>query len=171
MNQPANYLVARSGATLYVRAVGLANMKNAPMLDAFLQEEIQLAADTACVDLSACTGMDSTFMGVLVGYSQLLSKSGGRLVIVNPSESNLRLLHMLGVSTVLPVIERLDLHGDIEFFSLPAAPTLNVVQRVELVKRAHQNLVALSSGNQEKFSAFLVALEADLAKLRERKQS
>jgi anti-anti-sigma factor len=166
LSQPANYLVARAGATVYVRAVGLANMKNAPMLDAFLQEEIQQQADTACVDLSACTGMDSTFMGVLVGYSQLMSKSGGRLVIVNPTEANLRLLQMLGVNAVLPVIERLEISAEVEFVSLPSAPSLNVLQRVEVVRRAHQNLIALNASNQAKFSAFLLALEADLERLR-----
>ncbi len=162
----ASYLVARADATVYIRAVGLANMKNAPMLDVFLQEEIRLNATTLCVDLSACTGMDSTFMGVLVGYSQQLVKSGGRLIIVNPTEHNLRLLHMLGVSAVLPVLERCDLSDSVEFVNLPAAAALSPLQRIELVKRAHQNLVALTESNLAKFTPFLTALEADLARLR-----
>jgi anti-anti-sigma factor len=162
----ASYLVARVGTTVYVRAVGLANMKNAPMLDVFLQEEISLQATTLCVDLSACTGMDSTFMGVMVGCSQELVKSGGRLIIVNPTDHNLRLLHMLGVSAVLPVIERCNLSEGVEFVNLPAAAALSPSQRIELVKRAHQNLVALTASNSLKFTPFLTALEADLARMR-----
>ncbi len=166
MNPLASYLVARIKTTVYVRAVGLANMKNAPMLDAFLQEEIRLQATTACVDLSACTGMDSTFMGVMVGCSQQLVRSSGRLVIVNPTEHNFRLLEMLGVSAVLPVIARCALDEGVEFVNLPAAAALSPLQRAELIKRAHQNLVALTESNLAKFTPFLTALEADLARLR-----
>jgi len=166
LNPQASYLVARAGSTVYVRAVGLANMKNAPMLDAFLQEEIRLQATTACVDLSACTGMDSTFMGVMVGCSQQLAKSSGRLVIVNPTEHNRRLLEMLGVSAVLPVVARCSLDEGVEFVNLPAAAAVTPLQRAELVKRAHQNLVALTESNYAKFTPFLDALEADLARLR-----
>jgi anti-sigma B factor antagonist len=162
----ASYLVARTGTTVYVRAVGLANMKNAPMLDAFLQEEIRLQATTACVDLSACTGMDSTFMGVMVGFSLQLVKTSGRLVIVNPSEHNLRLLEMLGISAVVPVLAHCSLDEGVEFVNLPAATALTPLQRAELVKRAHQNLVALTESNNAKFTPFLTALEADLARRR-----
>jgi anti-anti-sigma factor len=161
----ANYLVARLGATVYIRSVGLANMKSAPMLDAFLQAEIEQKALVVCVDLSSCSGMDSTFMGILVGYSQVLGKDGGRLVVVNPTEQNLRLLNMLGVSAVLPVVAQTD-PMEIAFVNLPASPTFSPMQRIELVRRAHQNLVALNDENQGKFSAFLTALDGDLAKLK-----
>jgi anti-anti-sigma factor len=142
-------------------------MKNAPMLDVFLQEEIRLQATTACVDLSACTGMDSTFMGVMVGCSQQLVKSGGRLIIVNPTEHNLRLLHMLGVSAVLPVLATLRPQTKGSNSSICRPPRRSrPLQRAELVKRAHQNLVALTESNHAKFTPFLTALEADLARLR-----
>ena len=132
MSPLASYLVARTGTTVYVRAVGLANMKNAPMLDAFLQEEIRLQATTACVDLSACTGMDSTFMGVMVGCSQQLVKCSGRLVIVNPTEHNFRLLEMLGVSAVLPVIERCTLGASAPLENLVGALSNPFHQRIEV---------------------------------------
>lgn len=165
MSDITSYLVARLGATVYIRSVGLANMKSAPMLDAFLQAEIEQKALVVCVDLSACSGMDSTFMGILVGFSQVLGKDGGRLVVVNPTEQNLKLLNMLGVSAVLPVVAQTD-PVELDFVHLPAGPTLNPLQRIELVRRAHHNLVALNEGNQGKFSAFLIALEGDLAKLK-----
>jgi anti-anti-sigma factor len=162
--QPASYQVARLGATIFVRATGLANMKNAPMLDLFLQSEIEQDAKLVCIDLSVCAGMDSTFMGVLVGYAQLLGARGGKLVVVNPSEGNLRLLDMLGVSAVLPVLQRVE-RADLEFVNLPASPTLGPMQRMELVRRAHHHLVAISDDNRAKFAAFIQALEADLARV------
>ena len=38
------YLVARAGANVFIRSTGLANMKSAPMLDAFLTSEIEQGA-------------------------------------------------------------------------------------------------------------------------------
>ena len=168
MSPPATaYLVARAGTTVFIRSTGLANMKNAPMLDAFLASEIAQGVTTACIDLSACSGMDSTFMGLLVGYAKQLDGSAGRLVIVNPSPANLRLLQMLGVTLVVPVIEKQDA-PDIAFITLTSDPQMSPLDRMELVQRAHQNLLKLTDANQGKFSTFLVALEKDLAKLRGR---
>ncbi len=163
----ANYLVARLGSTVFVRSLGLANMKNAPMLSAFLQEMIDQGTRVVCVDLSACTGMDSTFMGLLVGFSQLLVPMQGKMVVVNPSEMNLKLLNMLGVSEVLPVVAQTD-PADLEFVKIPANPALSPMQRMELIKQAHHHLIALNDSNQVKFSAFLKALESDMSKLRDK---
>lgn len=158
-----SYLVARLGTTVFVRSVGLANMKNAPMLDAFLRESVGQGAVHVCVDLSACSGMDSTFMGLLVGFSQELTGVKGRLVVVNPTSQNLKLLDMLGVSAVLPVIAQLQ-PADLEFVVIPSNPAISPGQRMEIVRRAHQNLIGLNDTNAAKFSAFLAALEGDLAK-------
>jgi len=163
LSQPASYLVARLGQTVYVRSVGLANMKNAAVLDVFLRSELDQKATIACIDLSQCTGMDSTFMGLLVGYGRIFTGAKGKLVIVNPTSGNLRLLQMLGVTEVLPLAT--NQHPvELEFVGLTADPQQTPAQRLDLVRQAHQNLVKLNAGNQAKFSAFLTALESDLAK-------
>jgi len=166
MSPPVStYQVARAGTTVFVRSTGLANMKSAPMLDAFLATEIEQGATTACIDLSACAGMDSTFMGLLVGYAKQMDVSAGRLVIVNPSPANLRLLQMLGVTLVVPVVEKQD-PPDVDFITLASDPQMSPLQRMEMVQRAHQNLIKVTEANEGKFSTFLVALEKDLVKLR-----
>jgi anti-sigma B factor antagonist len=159
----SSYLVARLGRTVFVRSVGLANMKNAPMLDTFLREELAHGVSLVCVDLSTCSGMDSTFMGLLVGFSQELLRIQGQLVVVNPTVQNLKLLDMLGVSEVLAVVARAD-PAELEFVVIPASPTVSPLQRLEIIRRAHQNLANLNASNEAKFSAFLRALEGDLKK-------
>lgn len=165
----SSYFVARLGRSVFVRSIGLANMKNAPMLDSFLREAIGQGALQVCVDLSACSGMDSTFMGLLVGFSQELVRVKGHLVVVNPTTQNLRLLDMLGVSAVLPVIAQVE-PAELEFVVIPGNPTVSPAQRMDIVRRAHQNLIGLNAANEAKFSAFLAALEGDLAKRRDRAQ-
>ena len=161
----SSYQVARLGSTVFVRSVGLANMKNAPMLDSFLREVIRQGVLLVCVDLSSCSGMDSTFMGLLVGFSQELSEVKGRLVVVNPTEQNQRLLDMLGVSEVLPVVAHSS-PGELEFVVIPASPLVSPIQRLEIIQRAHQHLIELNQTNVKKFSAFLEMLEVDLEKHR-----
>jgi anti-sigma B factor antagonist len=161
----SSYQVARLGSTVFIRSVGLANMKNAPMLDSFLREVLAQGVFLVCVDLSCCSGMDSTFMGLLVGFSQEMAQVKGQLVVVNPTEQNLRLLNMLGVSEVLPVVARSS-PTELQFVVIPASPMVSPLQRLEIIKRAHQHLVELNQTNVAKFSAFLEMLEEDLEKHR-----
>ena len=160
-----HYQVSSHGMTVYVRCHGLANMKNASVLDAYLDNARSNGSHTACIDLAETTGMDSTFMGMLVGQGGSFEKAGGKLVIVRPSERSVRLLKMLGIFEVLPVVENCCM-PDLPFVPLQDDPTLNLAQRLELVRRAHQSLSSLSEANHAKFSDFLSALEKDLSKQR-----
>lgn len=160
-----SFLAARCGVHLYIKARGLANMKGAPTLDAFLNAERSAGgAMTAYIDLSECTGMDSTFMGVLVGNAGTLLQSGGRLVVVNPSPANLRLLNMLGITSVVSVVEKCGV-PQVEFVALSAVTSAGIRDRMQLVHRAHLSLMALGPENLGKFSAFVTALEGDLARM------
>ena len=160
------YQVARDGGSVYVRVDGLANMKNAPVLDAFLTGESQDTLQIICIDLSSCTGMDSTFMGLLVGRSGTLREAGGRLVIVNPSGICAKLMEMLGVSEVVPVVSQCQTPR-LNFIELGnGAAGIGTLQRMELIRRAHVALSEVSAENHGKFAAFLAALDADLDKLR-----
>ncbi|MFW5845841.1 MAG: STAS domain-containing protein, partial [Planctomycetota bacterium] len=138
------YSAARSGSYVFVRVHGLSNMKAAPILDAFLRTEIADGATEVVVDLSECSGMDSTFMGTLVGFGQNMAERGGRLVVINPGENNLRLLETLGVTTVLPVLEACDPGTDrLVFEPLELENAQSTVERMRMIARAHENLVRL----------------------------
>jgi anti-sigma B factor antagonist len=170
LSPPANaFLVARHEQVMYVRAVGLSNMKNAMVLEAFLSVEATAEIHTVCVDLSACTGMDSTFMGLLVASASRIRPHGGKLVVVNPTEGNLKLLRLLGLVEVLPVLQGCEL-PELEFVKLSCTEGISQRERMKLVQRAHQHLTGLNDANKAKFAAFLAALELDLAKL-ERKDA
>lgn len=159
----ATFAVARAGATVYVRASGLANMKNAPTLHGFLEAEEANGMTKVCLDLGACLGMDSTFMGLMVEFARRLEDVQGRLVIVNPGPRNLALLNMLGVDEVVRIVERCDA-PPATFHDLTSEPTLSTRERMQLIRSAHDHLVQLNDANQQKFSAFLAALDKDLAK-------
>ena len=156
----ATFQVAHGDGAVFVRAQGLANMHAAPALDALFHG---LQAATVCVDLSLCSGMDSTFMGMLVGTATNLAEVGGRLVLVNPSEANRRLLTLLGITEVVPVVDSCTV-PELSFVDVPAMAHQAPAARMELVRRAHLSLIELSDLNRTKFSGFLAALDADLRK-------
>lgn len=101
------------------------------------------------VDLSSCDYMDSTFMGLLVGFNKRLLKiSGKKLTIVKPTESCRGLLATLGVLSLVEVRE-----DPTEF-----PPDMENVVRTqstgaELLLKAHENLMELSEDNKKRFSA------------------
>lgn len=162
----SGFRVARDGNSLYVQASGLANMKNAPLLDALFQSEASRDLHMICVDLAQCTGMDSTFMGLLVGTSSSMKVNSHRLVVVNPSELCSKLLDMLGVSEVLPVLARCQA-PEVTFVDLgDGAGVIGTLQRLDVIRRAHHALAGVNEVNHAKFATFIAALEADLAKLK-----
>lgn len=159
------FQVARAGSVVFVRVEGLANLKVAPLLDGFLASERTQGATQACIDLAGCTGMDSTFMGLLVGHNEALHAAGGRLVVVRSGGSNRKLLDMLGVSAVVEVAECQP--PELEFVPLEGSTAMSAAKRAELLKRTHQSLSALSAENQAKFAGLLAAIDQDLAKQRQ----
>jgi anti-anti-sigma factor len=166
MSTADGYYAASSGHHLYIRVVGSATMATALHLDTFVTAEIDSGTRQVYVDLSHCTGMDSTFMGTLVGvHNRMAREVGGRVVILNPSPANRRLLDMLGLTKVMPVLEQESL-PHLAYVPIGQTGTQSYVKRMNRIKVAHENLVALSSRNQQQFSSFLEALEQDLSRLR-----
>lgn len=74
-------------------------------LKSLLEEQIILGHDKIVIDLSQCTHLDSTFVGVLVVTQKKLLAKGGGLKIVEPLDPAKELMHITGVSNVLDTFE------------------------------------------------------------------
>ncbi len=157
------FRIARSATMVYVLVEGLGNMKSAPVLHSFLTDARGEGTRSAYIELSACVGMDSTFMGLLVGQAQAFSDQGGRLAVVKPNELCLRLLRQLGVDEVVTVVPDAEVPSA-EYVDLSGDNSVDMKARTDLVRQAHQHLASLNAENRAKFSAFLRALDDDLSK-------
>ncbi|NRA40353.1 MAG: STAS domain-containing protein [Planctomycetes bacterium] len=155
------YSIARFEKTAYIRVYGLANLKNAPVLSSFMETEIADGVAGAYMDLAECRGMDSTFMGTMVAISNNLDSVGGGLVISNPTEHCARLLDMLGVAAVIPVRDDVCI-PDANFVPLDCDVDLSHEQRMGVVKKAHEHLIALSKENESKFRPIIQAFEKEM---------
>jgi anti-anti-sigma factor len=110
-------------------------------------------------DLEECEYMDSTFMGLLVGFHKRYKTLTGRsLMVLRPSKECVKLLSGLGILKLMEQIDGLT----------PASPEQwqDVVHgqkpSAEVILGAHRNLIELSPENQQKFSLLQEALEQEV---------
>ena len=114
----------------------------------FTRFDGQPAVVAVNVDLSTCSYMDSTFMGLLVGFNKRLAKIGaGRLRIIKPTTQARELIEGLGL---LPLVEIVD-----ERVIFPEN-MINIIKTTatgaDLLLKAHENLMELSDENKKRFA-------------------
>ena len=95
-------LVARSADLGFVKVVGRGSFQNSGCLKAFYQQLLKEGVSRFVVDLNACTYLDSTFLGILLGLGLKLKEAGnGLLHILNANSRNLELLRNLGLDRLI----------------------------------------------------------------------
>jgi anti-anti-sigma factor len=160
---PANYLeIARIEQTVIIRVSGLGNMKVAMGLMDFTTEMLRSGYQQFIFDLGPCKGLDSTFMGAMVGLAAAAQEAGGRAAVVNSSADTAELLQIVGADKFLKLVGEYKME-EIETERLDAPPP-SAERRLELVKKAHENLVVIDKRNEVRFGAFLRQLSSELAK-------
>jgi anti-anti-sigma factor len=112
-------------------------------------------------DLSECDYMDSTFMGLLVGFHKRYKVLTGRaLTILRPSAECVKLLNGLGILKLMTLVTGQE----------PPSPTVWTGLRAqrapstEVVLHAHKNLSEISQENEKKFSVLQGVLQRELEK-------
>ena len=136
--------------TLYLRAQGHITASLCADLRTLVFSRLETTPriESMYVDLSACDYMDSTFMGLLVGFNKRLVKAAGKkLAIVKPSVTALELLEGLGITTLVDVVD-----DTVDF-----PPEMKNILKTQdtgpdLLLRTHENLMELSEENRKKFS-------------------
>ncbi len=157
---PADYIaVAREGQAVLLRVRGLGNMNISHVLNDFIETCLARHYRNYAIDLAGCRGMDSTFMGTLVGLETSVREAGGWLCLLNVSESNVNLLKMIGVWGLVPVKEAFPMQA-IETQRL--YPDRRASCRLRHIHQAHKNLVEIDERNRERFGAFLAGLEKEM---------
>jgi hypothetical protein len=139
-------------------------------MKAFGDARIAAGETLLVVDLGACGGMDSTFMGTLAGMAARLSAlEGGTLQIAEPGERNRRSLEDLGLDFLMEIDPpgtawrgRVDeIRRGLHPQQAPGA--LAQGQRARHVLEAHQQLSDLNDSNARSFAGVVTLLENQLA--------
>jgi len=145
---------------VYVRVVGLGDQHLAVPAEEFVESAAAGGRVRCALDLSACTGLDSTFMGTIVLLAGALEEAGGRLCLLNVSEANEKLLAMLGVNEFVVIRDQTPMEP-IETMRL--TPVADNRLRLRQIVDAHRSLVAIDERNAERFGHFLDAMAEELA--------
>jgi anti-sigma B factor antagonist len=137
-------------------------------MKAFGDEMISSGERLLVVDLGACTGMDSTFMGTLAGLAARLSVvDGGKLQIADAGERNRRSLEDLGLDFLMEIDPpSADWRGKVdEIRKALGAPNDGITAggQARHVLEAHQVLSQTNESNARKFSTVVELLETELA--------
>lgn len=98
-------------------------------------------------DLSSCAYMDSTFMGLLIGFNKKFSHlKNKKLCIIHPSPESLSHLTDLGLDAILAYCdEDIPFPEDMEMISQKEKIS------AEFILKAHENLIEISEDNRKRF--------------------
>lgn len=149
--------VGRDDGRVFVRVVGRGTFQNSQPLRSFAQSMMEQGCSLFVVDLSGCSGMDSTFLGVLAGIGLRLrrSGSGGQVQLLHVSCHNLEVLETMGLDRLFSMqqgVGNVDA-APMELLPLPGT-TLGGMDRETLanvVWEAHQTLAQVDDRNASLF--------------------
>jgi anti-anti-sigma regulatory factor len=172
---PSAFQVARTGDAVYVRVLGLGSMHNAPVLKEFVDAMLKEGFRRFVIDLESCRGVDSTFMGTLLDVATT-AREGARpqsdsndgeagVFLVNVDDHCQKQLQSVGLDTFIPIHQgEARMPAGLELRTLEMRD-VSSPERLKLILKAHQELVAIDARNKEKFGSFLEELLKDLGPL------
>jgi anti-anti-sigma regulatory factor len=158
-------LVARSTNLGFIKVVGRGSFQNSGCLKAFYQQLLKDGVHRFVVDLEACTYLDSTFLGILLGLGlKLKDIPNGVLHILNASPRNLELLRNLGLDRLINVDStRVPLNGIAEKpLEEMACPVPTRQEAAPTILEAHEALMDFDPRNVPKFKDVVEFLREDL---------
>jgi anti-anti-sigma regulatory factor len=168
--QQGQFLVAAATPdSFYVRVVGLATMSNSVSLQDTLDDARQGGARQFIFDLGACSGFDSTFMGILLGVALSEDRKNGnggqgdgaKVILVNATEAHAKLFANVGIDRLVHLKSGAVKFPPVELKKLENGSP-EPLRRVRSMVYAHENLVRLGGSNVEKFGAMVDALKREL---------
>ena len=168
-----NLTAAYIDRTAVIRVEGRGSFKISPSIKQFIHQIINtVSADRILIEMSKCSGMDSTFMGVVAGIAcYIKSKQAFSFKLINLSEKNKKLLVTLGVDRVVDyslsaseeeqaLLNQLD--GSAQTLDRDMPSKLDTAQTT---LEAHQSLVDINPDNLNKFKSILEFLTKDVRNL------
>lgn len=152
----------------WIRCEGRGSFLNSPAVKEFGESRIKRGEKCLVVDLNACTGMDSTFMGTLAGLANRISEKDGLLQVADPGDRNRNSLEDLGLDFLMEIDPGEAVWKDVaeKARDLLKPKVAGMKAGTELHTRhileAHEILSDANEGNREKFSGVVEMLEGEL---------
>jgi anti-sigma B factor antagonist len=157
--------VAIVGDNVYLKPFGRACQNNCLGLPDFLDGMFREGCVKAAFDLADCTGMDSSFLGVIASAATVdPQRIGQTVVILNASAPLIVGLQRVGLLQLVNVIDEPVTPPEdvalrpVDLMHLPSTER----QRISQIKVLHEHLAKLNDKNKVTFGPFLKMLDAEL---------
>lgn len=159
----SDILIAQEAGTYRIKIDGRANFEYGPPLRNLAKNLENENFELISVDLANCTGMDSTFMGILAMLGLRAKKINASMEIVNAGETNEALLKGLGLKNLFSFVKRTE---DKEFNWSKAGKEGEKIEKAETVVDAHDTLMDVTPENVPKFKTVVDFAKKDLKNLK-----
>ena len=159
------FLVNPYGDPVILQVRGKASFLNsAPVKELFDRLVKKQDRSRFVIDFSKCTGMDSTFLGILagLGISMMKREPKGSVILCNLGERNLELIENLGLHQLLTVHKGMksdDELGSESLETLDKGAKPSSIENARMVLDAHENLVEMDASNKAKFQDVIAFLK------------
>lgn len=160
----AEIFVSKEDNAYKVKVVGRATFAVGPTLRNLVQRiESDAENKNVSIDLGKCTGMDSTFMGILAMLALKIKDEKRSIQIANANEANQKLLNGLGLNKIF---EYTDTSEDEKHnWGKEENKSTTLKENAETVLQAHKSLIETDTSNVEKFQKVVDAVEKDIENL------
>jgi anti-anti-sigma factor len=154
-------LLSEQNNVIYIRAVGHITANSCADLKARVFERIEAEPiiGNLYVDLSSCNYMDSTFMGLLVGFNKRFLRVAERpITILGATDTCAKLLKTIGIARMVVMSDEMVAYPE-RMEAVGGAKA-----DASFLLAAHEDLIELSEENEKRFSALRTVLAKELEK-------
>lgn len=163
-SERGHVLATHDEEVIYCRIVGVGNMNNCAPFRTYSIDMQGHGYRHFVLDFSACTSLDSTFLGILVGLA--VGEGGARpdVVVINANSNVVRTLREVGIDRLLKICR-----GRLEFPEIPlerlepGPKASRPLDRARMILEAHEALCEVEPSNQARFGSFIDHLKRELS--------
>ncbi len=145
---------------------GRASYLNCAPVAQFFDKLLKQGRRKFILDFSRCTGMDSTFLGIIAGAAieARRHQPPGSLALMGLSPRNLELVKNLGLHRLVTVDGDASPALSAEQAKVLTTPDHEELANARLILKAHENLCVVDPNNRGKFEDVLAFLKAQVDK-------
>lgn len=168
---PDNAYTATLKDTAWVKITGRGTFQNSHPIKKWLIEKIEGGCKHIFIDLSECTSMDSTFMGIVTGLSiRMRGLEREPVTLTNVSPHNMRLLETLGLDKFLDLKDKYEIDTSLAWELLP----IELLDKLSITRHmldAHEQLIDTGGIAGEQFKNVRKLLKEDLTRQAKKKDA
>lgn len=159
MESNGHILVASQGGAHIIKLTGNVRMPMCSALKGYIGQLLELETmDAVLFDLSECSAVDSTILGLMAKLSvKVKEKFSIPTSIVSPNENITRILESMGFDQIFVILDSCTA-SDLELQALPILQESEEQLR-EHILDAHQTLMQLNEKNADAFREIVELLE------------